>query len=223
MFVDETRSDDGQLVGASAIILDRRGRRQLARCCLHFRRELPKTGIDSATEIHAATWVNEKDLFPGTNAFDRISELGRYLRAMSKCNGAFVINILVDTTLPGVAGTDVRTRIWETLFWEFENWLAERGLNGHVVFDKGDVGPVLAIARRLRANSLNHQPLEPEPADSRAHEELQLADVCAYFSLQRLRPANQVRKAGAANYIDRIARLCPDDRVPGAALIRDLQ
>src|SRR5438105_7749940 len=124
MFVDETATHDGQYVGASAVLVTRRGHRSLERATRSFRTTLPARGIPAGVEIHATVWVSEMRRFPGTNAYTRISALGDYLRLCSKCRGVTVINILVDTTLPGMAGVDVREKIWETLFWEFEVFLA---------------------------------------------------------------------------------------------------
>ena len=222
MFVDETADNDGRYVGASAVLLTSSGQRSLKVSTQAFREKLPAIGIPKNIEIHAAVWVQEPQRFPDTTSFSRINALGRYLRLVSKCRDISIINILADTSVT-IAGTDIRERIWETLFWEFEVWLAERGLNGHVIFDKDRVGQVIAISERLKPYSLKRQPFKPEPADSEHHDELQLADVCAYFTLQRTVPNSQVRKANAANYIDRIAKLCPHPTNVGEALIRDLK
>lgn len=217
MYVDETASNDGPYIGASAVLLTSTGRRSLKACTEEFRATLPSKGIPEDIEIHATVWVVERKLFPDTNAFIRISALGDYLRRVSKCRDIFIINILADTSVH-VPGMDVRAKIWETLFWEFELWLTAHKLRGHTIFDKDRVGQVVAIAKRMRTHSLRRQLLDPEPADSKHHNELQLADVCAYFALQRFIPNNQVKKAGATNYINRIERLCPHETKPGEAL-----
>ena len=221
MYIDETTSDGGVYIGASAVIVSRVGRKSLEKSTTRFRSTLGNRGIDPHIEIHANVWVQEPKLFT-VNAYQRIRALGDYLRICSGCKGIRIINVLVDTTAPQPVGTDLRVRIWETLFWEFELFLVEHRKNGRTIFDRDRVGPVLDTYSRMRKHTLKRQLIPPDPANSQHHDAIQLADVCAYFMLQQFVPNNQIRNANATRYLNRISNLCPDPLVKDQALIRDL-
>lgn len=193
--------------GASALVLTKRGRRELARLKPKLETRFAEWGIDPALELHAERWVQGRDLFPSEcHPGIRIRALRECLAALGTCRHVWLLHAMVDHSQPHPAGFEARLAIFEQLFLDFQVWL-DRRMRGTVVFDRNAPGPVIVLHKRQRCQlHLPSVPLDPAPADSLAHFELRLADLCAYFVLQQSSSgAAQIRRAGAQNSIDLVA------------------
>jgi len=136
MYVDETGTNDGQF-SAHPVIVTTTGLRKIRASprvqptCLH---------VETCDHRDSRAEWSEIGQFPDRNAFTRISALGDYLRLvfeMPRSNRGHIIVRIRRTGIADVSGLEkkrerVREKIWETLFWEFEVFLATRRLYGHM-------------------------------------------------------------------------------------------
>lgn len=209
MYIDETSNlgAGGTLEGASAIVVTKRGKRELARLKPRLEARFAAWGISPSLELHAERWVQRRELFPAScHPGIRIRALRDCLAAVASCRGVWLLHAMVDHSQPHPAGLDARSAIFEQLFLDFQVWL-DRRMRGTVFFDRNAPGPVIAIHRWHRSRKhLPNLPIDPAPANSLDHFELRLADLCAYFVLQQSSlGAVQIRRAGAQNAIDVVA------------------
>jgi hypothetical protein len=110
---------------------------------------------------------------------------------------------MVDHSQPHPVGFDARNAIFEKLFLDLNSWLGN-GKKGKIIFDRNAPGPVVHLYETKRKHrQLRFLPHTPAPADSLDHFELRVADLSAYFLLQKFSAgATQILKAGAKNAID---------------------
>lgn len=162
----------------------------------------------------------------------RIYLLREFMNIGADCDGLEFILVIADATAPRISPTGkpltakqregfLRREVFRTLLWEFDAALQKSGKKGHVWLDENKVGAIIQLSKDLSPKLL-HQPLAPIAVKSHDFEVVQLADVCAYFMLQRYLPNTVVQGHGAGNAIDDLARVCPDPLQSTIAHVREV-
>lgn len=191
-----------------------------------FRRSLRSTyGLKLREEIHAARFMFRPGGLARIPKHVRLKILREVLEFQATLPDVNVINIVVDKN--GKAPTyDVFENAWNCLIQRFHNTLSHRNFPGPqnpvdfglLVSDKTDEPKLRALVRRMRrynpvpnrGTSGYRQILlttlveDPVHRDSLHSYFIQLADVNAYFLMQKLKPSKYIYKKGARNYFDRL-------------------
>lgn len=232
MYVDE--SGDTGLVRSptshfalSALVIHESNWRDFVKAIANFRATLKAVyGLPVRTEIHASEYLKSPPVI-GMNRHVRLAILRNFLDELAKMNFISVTNVVVDKTGKPVS-YDVFEHAWQALFQRFENTLqwgnfpgGHRNDFGIVLTDATDGKKLVRLVRKMSVYNpvpnmnrfgpgFRNLPLlriieDPHPKDSKDSYFVQACDTCAYFLLQKYRPNSFVRRAGAQNYLNRLA------------------
>jgi uncharacterized protein DUF3800 len=232
MYVDE--SGDTGLVNSptthfalSALVIHESNWRDFVKAIATFRGTLKAAyGLPLRTEIHASEYLKSPPV-SGMNRHVRLAILRNFLDELSKMNFISITNVIVDKT--GKPATyDVFGNAWQALFQRFENTLrygnfpgGHRNDFGIVLTDATDGRKLVRLIRKMSVYNpvpnmnrfgpgFRNLPVlriieDPHPKDSKDSYFIQACDTCAYFLLQKFKPNSFVRRAGAQNYLNRLA------------------
>lgn len=228
MYVDE--SGDTGLVGSptryfalSGLVVHERDWREFLDRLLAFRRTLKSVyGLGIRTELHASEFMRSP--IDGLSKIDRLAVLRNTIDEIAKLPNLSITNVIVDKQ-GKPAGYDVFHTAWGVLFQRFENTLHFSNFPGKFSEDYGlvltDATAGSKLTRLVRRMSV-HNPIlssyggvsrnmpirkiieDPHGKDSKDSLPVQIADVCAYFLLQRFAPNSFVRRKGGHRYFERL-------------------
>lgn len=230
MYVDE--SGDSGLVSSptshfvlSGLVVHESNWRDFVTVIVGFRKTLKSVyGLPLRTELHASQFIKSPPV-DGMSRHIRLAILRNFLDELAKTNFISITNVVVDKTSKP-AGYDVFNKAWQALFQRFENTLkngnfpgGHRADFGMVLTDVTDGRKLLKLVRRMAVHNpvpnrfwpgYRNMPLlriieDPHPKDSQDSYFIQACDTCAYFALQAFRPNSFIRRAGAQNYVNRLA------------------
>lgn len=188
--------------------------------------ELRKTlrvvyGLPMRAEIHASEFINGR--VGELKRHERLAILRNTLDELAKLNNISITNVVVDKSNKP-ADYDVFGAAWGTLFQRFENTLHHgnfpggyRRSHGLVITDATAGHKLARLVRRMskynpipsRGGGFRNMPIErivedPFGKDSKDTLPVQMADVVAYFLVQKISPNSFVRRQRASNYFDRL-------------------
>lgn len=191
-----------------------------------FRRSLRILhGLKLREEIHAARFMYHPGSAARIPKHTRLKILRDVLDFQATLSDVNIINIVVDKNgKPHLY--DVFENAWTRLIQRFHNTLSHKNFpgpqnaddRGLLISDRTDEPKLRALVRRMRRyNPVPHRgasgyrqiPLttlveDPVHRDSLHSYFIQLADVNAYFLMQKLKPSKYISKKGARNYFDRL-------------------
>lgn len=230
MYVDE--SGDSGLVNSptdyfalSGIVVHERQWRTFLDGLINFRRAMRAIhGLPIRAEIHASEFIRSKVY--GLAKHVRLAILRNTLDELAKTPGIMITNVIVNKATK-TAGYDVFESAWRTLFQRFENTLNYGNFPGGfrddfgIIFTDATAGTkLLRITRRMAVyNPVPNDPAygggyrnipivkiieDPHGQNSAESLPVQMADVCAYFLLQRYKPNSYIRRKHAQHYFDRL-------------------
>lgn len=228
MYVDE--SGDTGLVNSpsryfalAGIVVHERDWRDFINQLLAFRKTLKGVyGLGVRTEIHASEFMRIP--VDGLAKHDRLAVLRNTLDEIARLPSVSITSVIVDK-MGKPDGYDVFQNAWGVLFQRFENTLHYANFPGKHSEDFGLVltdatagGKLTRMVRRMAVynpipssygGSSRNMPIkkiieDPHGKDSKDSLPVQMADVCAYFLLQRYSPNAYVRRKGAHNYFERL-------------------
>lgn len=234
LYVDETGNFQGTsdpfYMGATGVFIPKKRQGDFNLCCQSYRDALNVFGVDRNVEIHAVDWIHNGTGFPPKSHVDvRAHWLRRFMSSCSQCPGLVVINVIADSMIPrSVVGNttpnpsqlanQMRRDVFAHLFSEFESVLVSQNLKGHALVDENQIGSLRELHNSMK-KELERQPLAPIGIKSESHHGVQLADVCAYFMLQQLRPNSAMDEVHSRDGLNDIARCCPDSVDPSLARV----
>jgi hypothetical protein len=193
---------------------------------IQFRKDLRiRYGLKLREEIHTGELLRKPgDLIRIAKSL-RLRLLRDVLDFQSQLPGISIINVVVDKNGKPI-GFDAFDLAWKCLIQRFHNTIDHRNFPGPrnsqdfglLVVDRTDEVKLRTMTRRMRRyNPIPNQrgggyrqvPLttiveDAVHRDSKHSYFIQLADVNAYFLLQKTAPCGYVRKKGARNYFDRL-------------------
>lgn len=228
MYVDES-GDTGLLNSPtdyfvlSALVVHELQWKTLVDTLVNFRKTLKAAyGFPVRAELHASELI--KSPIAGLPRHIRLAILRNTLDELAKFVDVSVTNIIVDKRNKP-AGYDVFNAAWKTLFQRFENTLNYGNFPGAhqrdmgIIFTDATAGKKLTqMVRKMMVynpvpntggRDFRHLPLakiveDPTERDSANSLLIQMADVCAYFLMQRYKPNGYIKKQGARYYFDRL-------------------
>lgn len=193
---------------------------------LVFRQTLRvKYGLKLREEIHAAHFMHRPKKVARIAKHRLLLLLHDVLDFEAALPDVSILNVIVDkhSKRPDY---DVFDKAWTALIQRFENTISHRNFPGPqnpedyglVIVDKTDEKKLRNLARRMRRYSpipsisgvgYRHIPIskvleDPVHRDSLHSYFVQLADVNAYFLLQKDQPCGYIRRKGARRYFDRL-------------------
>jgi hypothetical protein len=191
-----------------------------------FRRSLITAyGLKLREEIHAAHFMFRAGNLARIPKHVRLKILREVLDFQATLPDINIINIVVDKNGKAPA-YDVFENAWTRLIQRFHNTLSHRNFPGPqnpidfglLVSDRTDEPKLRTLVRRMRRyNPVPHKGAsgyrqillttlveDPVHRDSLHSYFIQLADVNAYFLMQKLNPSKYIYNKGARNYFDRL-------------------
>jgi len=231
LYVDE--SGDVGLVNSptryfvlSGLVLHELRWRQTLDAIVGFRRALRNSyGLKLREEIHAAHFIHKRKAVAHIRKHQRLRLLRDVLSFEASLPDVSILNVMVDK-MQKRQGYDVFEKAWTALIQRFENTISHRNFPGPqnpedfglMVVDRTDERKLRVLLRKMRrynpipcASGIGYRQLpittlveDPVHRDSLHSYFIQLADVNAYFLLQKHQPCRYVRKKGARNYFDRL-------------------
>lgn len=201
--------------------------REFLQKLIAFRKTLRTVyGLPVRAEIHASHFINSRVF--NLDRHVRLAILRNTLDELAKMPDIRITNVLIDKQ-GKPAGYDVFNFAWGTLFQRFENTLVHgnfpgghRGDHGVVITDATAGKKLARLVRKMAViNYIPHDtglygggsrniPItrmieDPYGKDSAQTLPVQMADVAAYFLMQRFAPNSYIRRQGAQNYFERLA------------------
>jgi len=192
-----------------------------------FRKSLRvRYGLKLREELHAAHFLQKPGVLARIRKDLRLRIMRDVLDFEAGLPGVSAINILLDKSNKPL-GYDVFNRAWMAMIQRFENTISHRNFPGPqnpqdyglLVVDRTDEPKLRALSRKLRRHnpvpsigggSSRQLPIRTLVEDAVHRDSLhsyfiQLADVNAYYLLQREHPNQYIRKKGARNYFNRLS------------------
>lgn len=229
MYVDES-GDTGlansptRYFALSGIVVHESSWRQFLQTLITFRKTLRSVyGLPIRAEIHASEYLQSRVF--GLDRHVRLAILRNTLDELAKLPTISITNVVVDKQ-GKPAGYDVFNAAWGTLFQRFENTLVSSNFPGGHRHDHGLVitdataGKKLSrLVRRMAvfnnipndANRGGYRNIpttrvieDPHGKDSAETLPIQMADVVAFFLMQRFAPNSYIRRQRAQLYFDRL-------------------
>jgi hypothetical protein len=228
MYVDES-GDSGltnsptDFFALSALVVHEQDWRTLVDSLVAFRKTLKGAyGLPIRTEIHASEYI--KHSVHGLPRYVRLAILRNTLDELAKFVDVSITSVIIDKRTK-TAPYDVFDMAWKTLFQRFENTLQYGNFpGGHqrdmsVIYTDATAGKKLTQLvrkmgvynpipnaggggyRQLPITKIIEDPTGKDSADSLL---VQMADVCAYFLMQRFKPNAYIKKQKAEYYYDRL-------------------
>lgn len=230
MYVDE--SGDSGLINSptnyfalSGIVVHEQRWRQFTDMLLRYKKTMRNVyGLPVRAEVHASEFIKKRvyDL----DRHVRLAILRNALDELAKFADISVTNVIVAKHGKS-ENFDVFEAAWRTLFQRFENTLRYGNFPGGyrsdygIVFTDATAGQKLTRLvrkmsvynpvpndsaygggyRNLPVIQIIEDPHEKDSAESLA---IQMADVCAYFLMQRSSPNSYIRRQKAQFYINRL-------------------
>lgn len=228
MYVDE--SGDAGLINSptdyfilSAVVVHELEWKRLIDVFVAFKKTLNAAyGFPVRSEIHASEFI--KRPVHGLARHVRLAILRNTLDEIAKFVDVSITNIVIDKRNKP-AGYDVFDMAWKALFQRFENTLKFGNFPGKhrrdmgIIFTDATAGKKLTqMVRKMRvynpvpnSGGVGYRQLpfmkiieDPTERDSKESLLVQVADVCAYFLMQRYKPNAYIRKQNAKYYFDRL-------------------
>ena len=191
-----------------------------------FRRQLrQRYGLKLREELHASNYIHSPGDLQRIPKSIRLRILRDVLDFEAGLPDVNVLSILVDKQ-GRPPGFDVFGRAWEMMFQRFHNTLAYRNFPGPqnpqdlglLIVDQTAEKPLQLLLRRMRRYNpvpgMHGLPTrqipvttlveDPNHRDSLHSYFIQMADVNAYFLLQKQQPCRYIRIKGGRNYFDRL-------------------
>ena len=194
---------------------------------IEFRRAVRKEyGWKVREEIHAQKMINGRvSLNKGVERNSRFIILRKSLDWIASRVDIGVITVVVEKQGYQQA-SEVFESAWSFLIQRFENTIQHKNFEGLknpedkgiIIPDNTDGEALRMLMRKMRhynpipskfSDEIRNVPIsaiveDPVFRDSRHSYFIQLADICAYFARQHLKPNRVVRKQGAKKYYERL-------------------
>lgn len=228
MYVDESgdtglTNSPSRYFALTGIVVHESDWRDFISQLLAFRKTLKSVyGLGVRTEIHSSEFMRKP--VDGLTKYARLAILRNTLDEIAKLPNISITSVIVDK-LGKPVEYDVFQNAWGVLFQRFENTLHFANFPGKHSEDFGMVltdatagGKLTRMVRRMSVfnpipssfgGASRNIPIrkiieDPHGKDSKDSLPVQMADVCAYFLLQRFAPNGYVQRKGAHNYFDRL-------------------
>lgn len=210
-----------------------------------FRRFLRAAyGLKLREEIHAARFMYHAGDAARIPKNIRLKILREVLEFQATLLDVSVINVVADK-LGKASEYDVFEKAWSCLIQRFHNTISHKNFpgpqnvddRGLLVSDRTDEPRLRALVRRMRRYNpvpnkgvLGYRQIllttlveDPVHRDSLHSYFIQLADVNAYFLMQKLKPSGYISRKGARNYFDRLnpilCRVASARHPPGVVML----
>lgn len=193
---------------------------------IQFRRKLKNDyGLKLREEIHAAHFIHNPGELQRIPKSLRLRLLRDVIDFQTSLPDVNILNVVVDKQGKS-AGTDIFEMAWQTLIQRFQNTIQNKNLpgpkneheRGMLVVDRTDEKKLRLLSRKMRrynpvpssaGSGFLLKPITMVVEDA-VHRDsihsyyIQLADVNAYFLLQKHDPCSYIKRKGGRNYFDRL-------------------
>jgi hypothetical protein len=193
---------------------------------IQFRTHLrDRYGLKLREEIHSTAFIHKPGKLRRIPKSMRLRILRETIDFQASLADVNIINIVVDKDGKPI-DSDIFDTAWSTLVQRFHNTISNRNFPGpqnpqdygQIVVDRTDEKKLRNLIRRLRrynpvpnlgGDGFRYLPitlLVEDAVHRNSHHSyfIQLADVNAFFLLQKLIPCAFVRRKGARNYFNRL-------------------
>lgn len=231
LYVDEsgdigmTNSPTDYFILSGLVIHELRWNETLERI-IEFRRDLnDRFGLKLREEIHAGHFIHKPGELQRTKKYKRVIILRETIDFISSIQDLSIINIVIEKSEKS-SGFDAFETAWKYLIQRFHNTLSRRNFpgpqnpedKGTMFVDRTNEKKLRNLTRKMRRhNPVSHKGQsgyrqvhiteiieDPVHRDSLHSYFIQLADVVAYFLLQKHDACGYIKKKGGVSYFDRL-------------------